>query len=296
MPSQPLPDPRATDVVRPRGGWHWREWGAECLGTAVLLLGGLSAVCLNFGTGSPVSQVLPSPSLRLLLTGILFAGTGSLVAIMPFGRLSGAHLNPVVTLSFWTQGKVHPHDLVGYIAGQLVGGLMGAGLLLLLWGQTARSVRVGATAPGPGVSPLMAVGLEAGMTAVLVLTILLMTSSARTARWTPLVLWPVITMLVWQGAPFTGTSLNPARSLGPAVLAPLLEPLPIYLVGPLLGGAVGTGLFSLLRSRKTLTAKVFHDARYPGTLGHSRVMPGGIRSSCSQGPRGRSRPCPGGRP
>ncbi len=74
------------------------------------------------------------------------------------------------------------------------------------------------------------------MTAVLVLVLLLMTSSARTARWTALVLWPVIAALVWQGAPYTGTSLNPARSLGPALLAPLLGPYWVYVAGPLLGG------------------------------------------------------------
>lgn len=262
-----MPDQPATS--RPRGGWHWKVWTCECAGTALLLLGGLSAVCLNFGANSPVAQAIPSSSTRLLLTGLLFAGTGSLIAITPFGRLSGAHLNPVITLSFWSQHKVHPHDLAGYIASQLLGGLLGASLVLLLWGETARSVRAGATAPGPGVSTLAAIGLEAGMTAVLVLTILLMTSSARTARWTPLALWPVITVLVWQGAPYTGSSLNPARSLGPALLAPLLGPLPVYLLGPLLGGAVAVGAFTLLRDRHTVTAKLFHDARYPGTLGHS---------------------------
>lgn len=252
----------------PRSGWHWKEWGSEFLGTALLLLGGLSAVCLNFGAHSPVGRALPSSSIRLLLTGVLFAGTGSLIAITPFGRLSGAHLNPVVTLSFWTQGKVHHHDLAGYVASQFLGGLAGASALLVVWGETARSVRVGATSPGPGVSTLEAVGIEAAMTCVLVLTILLMTSSERTARWTPLVLWPVIAALVWQGAPLTGTSLNPARSLGPALLAPLLGPLPIYLLGPVLGGAAAVGVFTLMRDRHTVTAKLFHDSRHPGTLGH----------------------------
>lgn len=253
----------------PRSGWHWQVWACECAGTALLLLGGLSAVCLNFGAHSPVAGAIPSPSIRLLLTGLLFAGTGSLVAITPFGRLSGAHLNPVVTLSFWSQHKVHPHDLGGYIGAQLLGGLLGASLVLVLWGDIARSVKVGATAPGPGVSLPAATALEAGMTAVLVLTILLMTSSERTARWTPLVLWPVIALLVWQGAPYTGTSLNPARSLGPALLAPLLGPLWVYVAGPLLGGAAAVGAFTLLQDRHTVTAKLFHDPRYPGTLGHS---------------------------
>lgn len=258
-----------SEPTAPHGGWHWKEWGSELAGTASLLLGGLSAVCLNFGEASPVARLVPSASIRLLLTGLLFAGTGSLIALTPLGRLSGAHLNPVLTLAFWTQGKVHPHDLLGYIVSQLLGGLLGATLVLLLWGDVARSVRVGATAPGPGVSALTATALEAAMTGVLILTILLMTSSARTTRWTPLVLWPLITGLVWQGAPYTGTSLNPARSLGPALLAPLIGPLPIYVIGPVAGGAVAVSVFALLRTRRTVTAKLFHDPRYPGTLGHS---------------------------
>lgn len=255
--------------VAPQGGWHWREWGCELAGTSLLLLGGLSAVCLNFGSGSPVAAALPSASGRLLLTGLLFAGTGSLIAMTPLGRLSGAHLNPVVTLAFWSQGRVHPHDLAGYVVAQLLGGLLGAALLLLLWGDVARSVRVGATAPAAGVSASAAILVEAAMTAALVLTILLMTSHVRTVRWTPLVLWGLIAVLVWQGAPYTGASLNPARSLGPALLAPLLGPFPVHVVGPLAGGGIAVALFALMRSRRTLTAKLFHDPRYPGTLGHS---------------------------
>ena len=74
----------------------------------------MSAVCLDFGPHSPLRGL--GSSVRLLLTGLLFAGTGSLLAISPLGRRSGAHLNPVVTLAFWTQRKVHPHDLAGYVA------------------------------------------------------------------------------------------------------------------------------------------------------------------------------------
>jgi len=77
----------------------------------LLLLGGLSAVCWTMGAGSAVRRVVPDQSTRLLLTGLLFAGTGSLMAISPWGRRSGAHLNPVVTLAFWIQGKVHVHDV-----------------------------------------------------------------------------------------------------------------------------------------------------------------------------------------
>ncbi len=76
----------------PQPGLHLAEWSCELLGTALLLLGGLSAVCLDFGPHSPLRGL--ASSVRLLLTGLLFAGTGSLLAISPLRRRSGAHLNP----------------------------------------------------------------------------------------------------------------------------------------------------------------------------------------------------------
>lgn len=247
-----------------RGGWHLVEWACEAVATALLLLGGLSAVCLDFGPHSPLSSWPTSP--RLLVTGLLFAGTGSLLAISPLGRRSGAHLNPVVTAAFWIQGKVHPHDLAGYVIAQLLGALAGTALLATLWGHEAAAVHLGATAPGSGVGYPEAVAVEAAMTGLLVLTLLLMTSSPTTARWTPLALWLLVATLVWVGAPYTGTSLNPARSLGPAVLAPLWRPYWVYVVGPALGGGLAAAAFSLLRQRRVLTTKLFHDPAYPSTM------------------------------
>jgi aquaporin Z len=241
-------------------------WGCEFLGTAILLAGGLSAVFLDFGPSSPIAPRLPSMSARLLLTGLLFAGTGSLVALSPLGRRSGAHLNPAVTLGFWTQRKVHPHDLAGYVTAQILGAITSVAVLRLVWGHTARALHLGATQPGNGFSALDAAGLECLMTASLVLMIFFMTSSARTARWTPLGNWLLVATLVWQGAPYSGTSLNPVRSLAPALLAPETRHLWAYIAGPLTGALLAALVFSLFRTTNTLTAKLFHDPRYPSTL------------------------------
>ena len=249
------------------GGWHWIPWGCEFLGTAILLAGGLSAVYLDFGPSSPIAAHLAGRGARLLLTGLLFAGTGSLVALSPLGRRSGAHLNPAVTLAFWTQRKVHPHDLAGYVAAQLLGAVVSVALLHLAWGHTAQALHLGATQPGDGFTELDAAGLEAAMTAGLVLMIFFFTSSSRTARWTPLGNWLLVATLVWQGAPYTGTSLNPARSLAPALLAPELTHLWVYIAGPLAGALLAALIFKAFRTTNTLTAKLFHDPRYPSTLG-----------------------------
>ncbi len=249
----------------PRGGAHPVEWGCELLGTLLLVGLGLSVVVVNFGTHAPLAAWPASD--RFLLNGIWFAGVGSLVAVSPIGRRSGAHLNPVVTLAFWARGRVHPVDVVGYIAAQLVGATAGAALRLAVWGADARSVQDGATAPGTGVPDAAAVGIEAAMTAVEIATILLMTASARTARLTPLALWILNAVLVWRFAALTGTRLNPARSFGPAVVAPLLGPLWIYVVGPLGGGAVAVAVLTAVRDVRPVTAKLFHDPAYPSVLG-----------------------------
>ena len=128
--------------------FHWSEYGAELLGTAFLVFVGLSAVIFIFGTGSPVAQILPHTSVRLLIAGLLFAGCGALVAISPLGKLSGGNRIPAVSLAFWIQGKMHHFDLGGYISGQLLGAILGSLLLVLVWGEHAASVGYGATVPG----------------------------------------------------------------------------------------------------------------------------------------------------
>lgn len=245
----------------PVAGWHCAEWACELVGTMVLILGGLSAVTLDFMSHSPVAALVPSESWRFLLTGVLFASTGALVTVSPLGRRSGAHLNPAVSLAFFTQGHLHRADLAGYAISQSAGALLGAALVRWWWGHAAVSVHDGLTAPGHGMSAWGAAGVEAGMTGCLVLVIFSLVSSSRTARWTPLAVLLAIAVLVWQMAPFTGTSLNPARSLGPAVVTGDFGDYWVYVAGPL-GGALAASAIWAAVPRRTLTAKLFHDPKY----------------------------------
>ncbi|HUZ89900.1 MAG TPA: aquaporin [Candidatus Acidoferrales bacterium] len=246
---------------------HWPEWIAELAGTALLMVGGLGAVTLDFGSHSPIVALLPSHSARLLLTGALFAATGALVALSPLGRTSGAHLNPAVSLAFWLTGKMRHHDLGAYICAQIVGACLGVLALRLAFPEFA-TVRYGMTMPGPSITPPIAALIEAGMTSALVLTILVFVSDMRTARWTPLAAWAVITLLVWQGAPLTGTSLNPARSVGPALIALNGHDLWIYLVGPPAGAILATWLVLAGMNLRPVTAKLFHDPAYRSIFKH----------------------------
>jgi hypothetical protein len=92
-----------------------------------------------------------------------------------------------------------------------------------------------------------------------------------------LLVWVLVAVLVWQGAPWTGTSLNPARSLAPAILSPDTANLWAYIVGPLAGSLVAVAVFDSVPGLETRTAKLFHDPRYPSTM--ATTMPVTQRSS-----------------
>jgi aquaporin Z len=125
----------------------WMLYGAELIGTALLVSVGLSIVILAFGQGSPIVQLLPSAGWRRLVTGFLFGTTGALIALSAVGKESGAHINPAVTLGFWLMGKLRARHVLGYVIAQLAGAVLGA-VPLMAWGAMGRSIEFGATLPG----------------------------------------------------------------------------------------------------------------------------------------------------
>src|ERR1700738_1330911 len=138
---------------------NWGAYAAEACGTAFNVFVGLSAGVINFSPDFPIAHMVPSSSLRLLLTGLIFAGSGSLFAISPLGKLSGAHINPSMSLAFYLRGKMHLFDLFGYILAQLMCQTLGATLLVVVWGKYAAQIRNGMTLPESGLPlwmPLLA--------------------------------------------------------------------------------------------------------------------------------------------
>lgn len=254
---QPRPQPR-------RGGWHWTEWACELLGTAFQLFLGFSVVAVLEAPGAPGPRLIGSAGARLALIGVAFGVLAAIVATSPLGRRSGAHLNPAVTLGFFARGHTHRDDLVGYTVAQIVGALIGAAGFTAAWGDWARGVDSARTAPSVR-SAWVAAGIEAGLTLVLLLVIFAMVSSERTARWTPAVVTGVLSGLIWAGAPYTGASMNPARTLGPDIVVGGYPALWVYFLGPPVGALLAAGLFAVATRRSTLTAKLFHDSDYPTT-------------------------------
>jgi aquaporin Z len=260
---QRAPDARAGaaegDHLNPPRGVPWLLLVSEAIGTAALLAVGLSIVILVFGAGSPVAAILPNPGLRRLIAGFLFGSTGALIAISPVGKESGAHLNPVVTMSFWLMGNMRHGTVAGYAAAQLAGAVLGS-LPLLAWGPLGGSVEFGATTPGAGYGWPMAFAGEAGATFVMILLLLAFVRSRSARRFTPL-LFPVLyAVMVFLEAPISGTSTNPARSFGPALVSGVWTGWWVYWAGPLLGGllAAGAHRLGLFGAVELEVAKLYH--------------------------------------
>ncbi len=207
--ARPAADPRPVP---------WKAFAAELVGTALLIALGLSVVILDFGQGSPVRTLLPDPAARRAVTGLLFGATGAAIALSPLGRTSGAHINPVMTLGFWLMGRLRPGHALGYVLSQLAGAVLGA-LPLLAWGAMGRSVAFGATLPGAAWGAGAAVLGEGATSFALIFFVFVFLRHKRLKPFTPGLFPPLYAVMVWLEAPVSGTSTNPARSLGPAVVA-----------------------------------------------------------------------------
>jgi aquaporin Z len=256
-----------------RAGRGLAPWAAEALGTFLLVLGAMSAIALALGDGSPLAGWWGSA--RLLATGLLVGMIVALIVVSPLGRVSGAHLNPAITLAFWATHMIGRRDVLAYAGAQLAGALAGALAFRVLWGGVAASVGGGVT--HPSVPAGVALGLEAAMTAILVASIFTFVSSERLMRWTPLMIVGVLALLIWKGSPYTGTSLNPARSEGPAIAFGDLADLWLYLLGPPAGALAVALLWRSGGLRRLRVAGLRHPALLGGggAAPPARSLPGG---------------------
>lgn len=193
---------------------------AEAAGTFALVLVGTGSICWDESNGG-----LGGVGISLAFGAVVTA------VILLFGALSGAHVNPAVTLGFAAARRCGWRQVAPYTAAQLVGALLASALVARLFPESAE---LGATLPR--VSFAAAFAVELGMTAALMLVIL--RASAHPRLGLPAVALAVgstVAVCAYLGGPLTGASMNPARSFGPAVVSGHLEPLALYLVAPVLG-------------------------------------------------------------
>jgi aquaporin Z len=237
----------------------WQTYLSELIGTALLVGVGLSVVIFDFGAGSPVAAIVRDAGLRRLITGFLFGAIGAAIALSPVGKISGAHINPVVTLAFRIKRKFSTRDTIGYIVAQFAGAILGS-IPLLLWGQEGRSIAFGGTTPGAGYTIGSALFGEIITTIGLIVGLFAFLGHRKLRRFTPLLFPFLYAVMVYLEAPVSGTSTNPARSLGPSVISGVWSGWWIYFIGPLIGMFAGLFLirFSWLRRFEVEIAKLYH--------------------------------------
>jgi len=224
---------------------NWKLFLAEAIGVALLLFFGLSIVIINWGEGSIMAKRFPSPTFRTIITGLMFGTVGCLVTVSPVGRISGAHINPAVSIAFWLRGKMRLPTLIGYICAQMIGAVAGS-LPLLLWGNLGKSIQYGITLPGPR-GALMAFLGEVFVTGSLIFYLYVFIGSKKLRDYTPYGIPFLYALLNFLEAPLSGDSTNPARSFGPAVIALNFDYYWIYWLGPLTGTIIITLVFRIRR-------------------------------------------------
>ena len=183
---------------------------------------------------------------------IAFAFGLSIVAMAySIGNISGCHINPAVSLGMLVSGRMNVKGFVGYVISQLLGGILGAGLLCVILGSNASLGTNGfGEASAMGISMGIAFLVEVILTFVFVLAILGVTSKAENGRVAGLVIGFTLTLIHIFGIPFTGTSVNPARSFGPALVSGLgsvaFAQVWVFILAPLVGGALAAVCYNFL--------------------------------------------------
>ncbi|MDO5694978.1 MAG: aquaporin, partial [Aeriscardovia aeriphila] len=198
---------------------NFRKYVAEFVGTLILVTLGCGTVV---GANTLVSQVKLEGS-PLAVSSVIIAlafGISIIIAAYSVGNVSGAHLNPAVSLAMLIDGRMSVADFVGYVVAQVLGATAAAGLLVAFTGSNASLGTNGygdASALHTGMGQAFLV--ETVLTFFFVLVILGVTAKAEYSKIAGLVIGVSLMAIVLTGLPFTGTSVNPARSLGPALLA-----------------------------------------------------------------------------
>jgi len=240
---------------------HWREYAIEIAALGTFMVSAASMTVALEHPASPLRALLPGALERRMLMGMAMGLTAAAIIYSPWGRRSGAHMNPAVTLTFFRLGKVSGRDATAYVAAQFVGGVLGIALaagVLAPW-ISDPTVNFVATAPGPlGHAPAFAA--EVLISFVMMLVVLSVSNQPRVARFTGAFVAVLVATFITLEAPLSGMSMNPARSLGPDVVGDMWRGLWIYFVAPPLGMLVAAELFVSLRGRLAVhCAKLHHD-------------------------------------
>ena len=205
---------------------------------------GLAAFALVFaGCGAIVADTQYDGTLGTVGIALVF-GLVIMVMVYATGHLSGAHINPAVTIAFTVTRHFPVRDAAAYIAAQIVGASIGALLLLAVW--TDQPASLGSTVPSVGAGSALV--YEATLTAFLMFVIMAVATDTRAVgAAAAIAIGGTIGLDALFGGPVTGASMNPARSFGPALVAGEWTDFWVYVVGPVMGAALGALAYQLVR-------------------------------------------------
>ena len=208
---------------------------------------GFAAFALVFaGCGAVVTNATHQNALGSVGVSLVF-GLVIMVMIYATGHLSGAHINPAVTIAFTITRHFPGRDAVAYIAAQLVGAAAGAFLLLAAW--SSKPAQLGTTLPSVGSGTALL--YEVVLTAFLMFVIIAVATDTRAVgAAAAIAIGGTVGLDALFGGPITGASMNPARSFGPALASGTWTHFWIYVVGPVLGAAIGAFAYQFIRDER----------------------------------------------
>lgn len=239
---------------------HWREYLMEAGGLGIFMISACLFTTVIEHPGSPIRQWIANALFRRILIGAAMGLTAIGLVYSPWGKQSGAHLNPSVTITFFRLGKVTLRDAFFYILAQFVGadvGVLVSAFFLRPW-ISHPAVNYAATVPGPKGASVAFVA-EFFISFVLMTTILFVSNGARFAVFTGVLSGILVAAYISLEAPLSGMSMNPARTFGSSVFSQVWKGWWIYFTAPLLGMLAAAELYRRLRGANgVFCAKLHH--------------------------------------
>lgn len=237
---------------------HWPEYMMEAACLGLYMMSACFFAALLQHPGSPVTQAIPNPHVRRALIGLAMGLTGIFLAYSPWGKQSGAHFNPALTLTYLRLGKVAPRDAAFYITSQFLGGILGVQIAGLLFRSVVSHPNVHYALTLPGIWGATGAFLgEIAITFVLMSVILRVSNTPKLAHFTPLFAGSLVALYITLEGPVSGMSMNPARTFGSALAAREWSTLWVYFTAPLLGMLLAAQVY-LQQKGVVFCAKMHH--------------------------------------
>jgi aquaporin Z len=240
---------------------HLPEYLMEAAELGIFMISAGMLTCLFESPNSPIHQAISNGDLRRFLIGVAMGVTAIALIYSPWGKQSGAHINPAVTLTFYRLGKVKHQDAFFYILFQCLGGLAGVYFVIFLLGSIFTQPPVNYIVTVPGSLGWFAALLgELVIAFIMMIVVLLTSNNPKLSRYAGLFAGGLVMLYVFLEAPLSGFSMNPARSFASAFPAQNWTAFSLYLIAPLTGMFLTAELYQFLFGQRGVKcAKLHHD-------------------------------------